>query len=250
MAKRRVQIDGSDDVSALTQRYAQSVQKLLCQRGQTLCVAESLTGGGLSRALTEQKGASRFFSGSVVAYSYQVKTEQLAVSSLLLKKKGAVCEEVAQQMARGVKKTLGGIWGLSVTGVAGPSLMPKDPPVGTVFIALATHKKIADPSLKKKGFFKEKTRCLSNKDLVFFVKKLQMLKHPLIQKKNTTSQTGENRVKTQKTALPSEREGDFQNNISSLFSEDFMRQSVREQTVLYALKFLDQVLKLCERKKN
>lgn len=106
----------------------------LTERGITLAVAESLTGGLLCAALTEVPGASAVIRGGVVAYATDTKTSVLGVSPELLATQGAVDAEVALAMASGVAEKLGAQIGLSTTGVAGPE--PQDgKAVGTVFIA-------------------------------------------------------------------------------------------------------------------
>ncbi|NGO68779.1 CinA family protein [Streptomyces boncukensis] len=109
---------------------------LLRERGQTLAVAESLTGGLVAAELTAVPGASRAFRGSVTAYATELKRALLGVDGALLAERGAVDAEVARQMARGVRAALGADWGVATTGVAGPR--PQDgQPVGTVFLAVA-----------------------------------------------------------------------------------------------------------------
>ncbi|MEV6399344.1 nicotinamide-nucleotide amidohydrolase family protein [Streptomyces sp. NPDC051907] len=109
---------------------------LLAERGETLAVAESLTGGLVAAELTSVPGASRTFLGSVTAYATTLKRDLLKVDGTLLAERGAVDPEVAQQMAAGVRGMLGAAWGISTTGVAGPE--PQDgQPVGTVFVAVA-----------------------------------------------------------------------------------------------------------------
>ncbi|WEV29659.1 nicotinamide-nucleotide amidohydrolase family protein [Streptomyces sp. 71268] len=105
-------------------------------RGESVAVAESLTGGLLAAALTDAPGASRSFRGSVTAYATEVKAGVLGVDEALLAARGAVDAEVAAQMARGVRRVVGADWALATTGVAGPE--PQDgQPVGTVHIAVA-----------------------------------------------------------------------------------------------------------------
>ncbi|MBD0707762.1 MULTISPECIES: CinA family protein [unclassified Streptomyces] len=109
---------------------------LLAERGHTLAVAESLTGGLVAAALTAVPGASAVFRGSVTAYATTLKHELLGVDADLLAARGAVDPEVASQMATGVRDRLGADWGISTTGVAGPD--PQDgQPVGTVYVAVA-----------------------------------------------------------------------------------------------------------------
>lgn len=106
----------------------------LTERGLSVSVAESLTGGLLCAALTEAPGASAVIRGGVVAYATDLKSSMLGVSEELLASRGAVDPDVALEMAAGVAHQLGSDIGLSTTGVAGPE--PQDgKAVGTVFIA-------------------------------------------------------------------------------------------------------------------
>ncbi|MBY8338726.1 CinA family protein [Streptomyces spinosirectus] len=114
---------------------AADVVRLLTVRGETLAVAESLTGGLVAAEVTAVPGASKAFRGSVTAYATELKHELLGVDAALLARRGAVDPQVAAQMAAGVRKALGADWGLATTGVAGPE--PQDgKPVGTVFVAV------------------------------------------------------------------------------------------------------------------
>ncbi|MFJ5772568.1 CinA family protein [Streptomyces sp. NPDC093094] len=114
---------------------AADVVRLLTVRGETVAVAESLTGGLVASELTAVAGASLAFRGSVTAYATPLKHELLGVDATLLEERGAVDPQVAAQMAAGVRKALGADWGLATTGVAGPE--PQDgKPVGTVFVAV------------------------------------------------------------------------------------------------------------------
>ncbi|MFJ8149239.1 CinA family protein [Streptomyces sp. NPDC096048] len=114
---------------------AADVVRLLTVRGETLAVAESLTGGMVAAAITAVPGASKAFRGSVTAYATELKRELLGVDATVLAARGAVDPQVAAQMAAGVRKALGADWGIATTGVAGPD--PQDgQPVGTVFVAV------------------------------------------------------------------------------------------------------------------
>jgi nicotinamide-nucleotide amidase len=114
---------------------AADVLRLLSVRGETVAVAESLTGGLVAAELTAVAGASQAFRGSVTAYATALKQELLGVDATLLEERGAVDAQVAAQMAAGVRKALGADWGIATTGVAGPE--PQDgKPVGTVFVAV------------------------------------------------------------------------------------------------------------------
>ena len=116
---------------------AEAVIRKLVTEGKTLATAESCTGGLLGALLTEVSGASRVYLGGVVSYAYSVKESLLGVDSTLLAEKGAVCEEVALQMAEGVRRALGADCALSVTGNAGPGTDEKNPRVGEIFVACA-----------------------------------------------------------------------------------------------------------------
>jgi len=103
--------------------------------GQTVAVAESLTGGLVSAALTDAAGASAVVRGGVLAYAADLKISVLGVDRELLAKVGAVDGDVAEQMAAGVRELMGATYGLATTGVAGPD--PADgKPVGTVYVAV------------------------------------------------------------------------------------------------------------------
>ncbi|MFQ6069122.1 MAG: competence/damage-inducible protein A [Candidatus Aminicenantales bacterium] len=108
---------------------------LLRKRNATLAVAESCTGGLLGNRLTNVPGSSDYFILGVVAYSNEAKIRELDVPSALLIKKGAVSEEVALAMARGVRIKAGSAYGLGITGIAGPGGGSREKPVGLVHIA-------------------------------------------------------------------------------------------------------------------
>ncbi|HYY12548.1 MAG TPA: CinA family protein [Kineosporiaceae bacterium] len=107
----------------------------LTARGQTLAVAESLTGGALAAAVVDVPGASAVLRGGVVSYATDLKHALLGVDAALLAAEGAVHPEVALQMADGVRERLGATWGMATTGVAGPDPQDGQPP-GTVFVAV------------------------------------------------------------------------------------------------------------------
>jgi nicotinamide-nucleotide amidase len=122
----------------------------LAVTGFTLSVAESCTGGLISQRLTEVPGSSVYFMEGVVAYSNDAKTRSLGVDPELIQKHGAVSAEVAEAMAEGVRRRADTDFGLSVTGIAGPSGGSDDKPVGLVYIALSDdahteHRKLMVP---------------------------------------------------------------------------------------------------------
>jgi CDP-diacylglycerol--glycerol-3-phosphate 3-phosphatidyltransferase len=110
----------------------------LVAAGLSLAVAESCTGGQLAAAITDQPGSSAYFKGGVVAYANDVKEQLLDVPAKLITQHGAVSDEVAEAMARGVRARLGADLALSVTGIAGPESDGTDKPVGLTHIWLAT----------------------------------------------------------------------------------------------------------------
>lgn len=103
----------------------------------TVAVAESCTGGLVGSLLTDVAGASDYFECSVVTYSYDTKRTLLAVSRETLDTHGAVSEPVAREMARSVCDIADTTWGLSTTGIAGPTGGSDEKPVGTVYIGVA-----------------------------------------------------------------------------------------------------------------
>jgi nicotinamide-nucleotide amidase len=108
----------------------------LRELGATVAVAESLTGGMLTAALTTTPGASETVRGGLVVYATDLKALLVGVPADLLAERGAVDPDVALALARGVRTRLDATYGLGVTGVAGPDLQDGKS-VGTVFLALA-----------------------------------------------------------------------------------------------------------------
>lgn len=116
----------------------------------TLAVAESCTGGLIAQRLTSVRGSSKYFIEGLVTYSNASKTRLLGVDKKLIKEFGAVSQQVARDMARGVRHKAKTDFGLAVTGIAGPDGGTDDKPVGLVYIALADdahteHKKLTLP---------------------------------------------------------------------------------------------------------
>jgi nicotinamide-nucleotide amidase len=113
----------------------QAIVTALIGLGQTVAVAESLTGGLVAAALTDVPGSSAVFLGGIVAYATSLKTALLGVPPGLLAEYGPVHPDVAAAMATGVMTKLGATYGLATTGVAGPGPADGKPP-GTVFVAV------------------------------------------------------------------------------------------------------------------
>lgn len=115
---------------------AEPAVRLLSERGQTVAVAESLTGGLLAAAFVRIPGVSAVFRGGVVAYATELKATLLGVPEDLLARYGPVHDGVAVAMAEGVRQRLGATYGLATTGVAGPGPSGGQP-AGTVYVAVA-----------------------------------------------------------------------------------------------------------------
>ncbi|MEG1773693.1 MAG: CinA family nicotinamide mononucleotide deamidase-related protein [Oscillospiraceae bacterium] len=113
----------------------QAVVRELTQKGQTLAVAESCTGGLVAARLVEIPGSSAVFGCGVVAYANEAKEKLLGVRAETLARFGAVSRECALEMARGVRAVSGAEIGVSTTGVAGPDGGSDDKPVGLVYVA-------------------------------------------------------------------------------------------------------------------
>jgi nicotinamide-nucleotide amidase len=113
-----------------------AIQELFIQKKLTLSLAESCSGGNLSSRLVHKPGASRYFLGSVVAYSNNLKEKILGVPKEVIEKYGAVSKETALAMAEGIQAITGSDFTISVTGIAGPAGGTEEKPVGTIFIAI------------------------------------------------------------------------------------------------------------------
>jgi nicotinamide-nucleotide amidase len=129
---------------------ASSVVKRLAKKKVTLSVAESITGGGLAAAITEVAGSSKVFLGGVIAYADEIKINQLDVDAKTLKKFTAVSEEVAKEMAIGVRKKFNSDYAIATTGVAGPG-KAYGQKAGTVWVAIASKKEVFAIALALSG---------------------------------------------------------------------------------------------------
>jgi len=116
----------------------QEIGQILIDKGLTVSVAESCTGGLISSKLTDVAGSSSYIKLNFVTYSNEAKTAMLGVEPDLINSHGAVSEEVAEAMAQGVRKASETDVGLGITGIAGPSGGSPEKPVGLVYIGLAS----------------------------------------------------------------------------------------------------------------
>ena len=127
-----------------------SVVKKLKKKKVTLATAESITGGGLSAAITDVAGSSDVFLGGVVTYSDKSKTKFLGVTSALLKKESAVSERVAITMAEAARAEFKSDFAIATTGVAGPG-KAYGQKAGTAWIAIASKKETVSIALSLSG---------------------------------------------------------------------------------------------------
>ncbi len=124
---------------------------VLKEKHLTLATAESCTGGLLGKLVTDVPGSSAVYLGGVISYAYAVKERLLGVDAALLQKQGAVCAEVADQMARGVRARLQADVSLATTGNAGPGTDEKNHKVGEIFIACAAKSRCTVQKLELSG---------------------------------------------------------------------------------------------------
>lgn len=162
----RLRLSGtSDNISMLSSQIDEEVQKvkkilgeaiiseedvsieqwladLLLEKGKTIATAESCTGGNIAHMITAVSGSSRYFKGSVVAYSNEIKENVLQVSAPDIAEQGAVSQTVVEQMADGVRKLMNTDIAIATSGIMGPDGGTDDKPVGTVWIAVSSAEKI------------------------------------------------------------------------------------------------------------
>lgn len=130
--------------------------KLLAEKGLSVSLAESCTGGLVSSRLTDVSGSSAYIKLNVVTYSNDAKIKMLGIDAGLIEQYGAVSEPVAEQMALGIRKQADTDIGVGITGIAGPTGGNAEKPVGLVYIAISSeeHTKVykinIDSSLSRK----------------------------------------------------------------------------------------------------
>ena len=128
-----------------------TIGNLLREKGWTLSIAESCTGGLICDLITNVSGSSDYFMGGMVNYSNESKAEHLGVPLPIIKRCGAVSPQVARRMAQGVRNAFQTTFGLSTTGVAGPTGGTKRSPIGRVFIGVSYGRRIWVKNLDLKG---------------------------------------------------------------------------------------------------
>ena len=112
------------------------VAKHLWERQEMVATAESCTAGKLSSWFTSIPGSSGYYKEGVVVYSNEAKHKYCGVSMNVIQERGAVCQQVAVDLARGIQERSGAAWGIGITGIAGPGGGSIEKPVGTVHIAV------------------------------------------------------------------------------------------------------------------
>jgi nicotinamide-nucleotide amidase len=153
-------------------KLEKTIGDLLRKKGWTLSIAESCTGGVMCDRITNVPGSSDYFEGGMVNYSNESKAKHLGISLDYIKKYGAVSPQVAKQMAQGVRKTFNTTFGLSTTGVAGPTGGTKRSPIGRVFIGIARGRRTWVKREDLKGGRREIKRDATERGLQFFYEKL------------------------------------------------------------------------------
>jgi len=129
----------------------EAVGAVLLRKKKTIATAESCTGGLLASRLTDIGGSSRYFLAGVTAYSNDIKIRLLRVKKSVIKRCGAVSEQVALAMAEGVRSFAVADIGVGITGIAGPTGGTKEKPVGLVYIALSSKRRSVCRAYSFKG---------------------------------------------------------------------------------------------------
>ena len=149
-------------------KLEKAIGDLLREKGWTLSIAESCTGGLICDRITNVSGSSDYFMGGMITYSNESKAKHLGIPLNYIKKHGAVSPQVAKKMAQGVRKAINTTFGLSTTGVAGPSGGTKRSPVGRVFIGFADGRRTLVRKLDLRGSRIQIKRKATERSLQFF----------------------------------------------------------------------------------
>ncbi len=135
-------IYGYETFGEPSETLEQIIGRLLKEKKQTLSTAESCTGGYIAHLITKVPGASEYYVGSVISYSYGIKETELDVPKEIIETKGAVSQPVVEQMAKAIRGKYKTDYSIAASGIAGPGGSTPDKPVGTVWIAIATSETI------------------------------------------------------------------------------------------------------------
>ena len=164
--------EGRVRVKMMSNSLQKTIGDLLRNRGWTLSIAESCTGGLISDRITDVPGSSDYFEGGMVTYSNESKTGHLGIPLEYIKKYGAVSPQVAKKMAQGVRKAFSTTFGLSTTGVAGPAGGTKRSPMGRVFIGFTGGRRTWVKREDLRGSRREIKEKATEKALQFFYGKI------------------------------------------------------------------------------
>ena len=163
-----------------TKVLGRQIQEALYKNNETLCTAESCTGGKISQAIIAVPGASQYFKGSIVAYSNEVKENLLHVSHQVLEEHSAVCEEVARQMVVGACQAMQCDYAISTTGIAGPTGGTVEIPVGTIWIGYGSKDDVRTLKLSDDFGRDINLEIATNKAMQLFIEYYKE-KHPVTQ---------------------------------------------------------------------
>jgi nicotinamide-nucleotide amidase len=140
--ERLLKVVSDHVVGTADEKLEKIIGELLYKKGLTLSIAESCTGGMIAHLITSIPGSSHYFTGSVVAYSNEIKEKMLGVKKKSLISYGAVSEQVAGEMAAGALKHFGTDYSIATSGIAGPDGGTVEKPVGLVWISVASTERI------------------------------------------------------------------------------------------------------------
>lgn len=140
-------------------KQAENVVQLLLNLKKKVASAESCTGGLISAAITSVSGSSEVFEMGICTYANRVKHDKLNVPSKYLKEYGAVSEQVAMSMAKGITKSANSDFGISTTGIAGPNGGTAEKPVGTVWIGICRRTEMGSLETRAEGFLFKADEC-------------------------------------------------------------------------------------------
>jgi nicotinamide-nucleotide amidase len=161
-----------------------AIGNLLKERGWTISISESCTGGLICDRITNVAGSSDYFEGGMVNYSNESKAKHLGIPLDYINRYGAVSPQVARKMAQGIRKAFHTTFGLSTTGVAGPTGGTKRSPIGRVFIGISDGRRTWVRKEDLKGNRKMIKRKAAEKSLEFFYGTLVHYRRSQIEKTN------------------------------------------------------------------
>lgn len=158
-------------------KIEEKAAELLIKLKKTLAVAESCSGGLLTHRLTNIPGSSQFLKVGIMAYSNEAKIKLLKVSPSLIKKYGAVSPETACAMAQGVRLSFKTDFGVSITGIAGPTGGTKTKPIGLTYISMSSKEKLECLECHFKGSRLQVKESAATKALSLLLKFITSLQH-------------------------------------------------------------------------